>query len=235
MFLFSVAKSCPTLCDPMDYTVHGILQATILEWAAYSSRLGSLLQGIFPTQGLNLGLPQADSLPAEPPGKSKNTGVGSLSFLQQIFLTQESNWGSLHYRQILYYCAICCCFSVTESWLTLQTHEWQHARLPCSSLSPRVCSNSCPLSWWCYLTFSSSVIPFSFCLQHFLASGSFPVSWLFASGGQSIGASASASVLPVYIQGWFPLGLTGLISLQSKGLSRVFSSSTILKHQFFGA
>ena len=97
---------------------------------------------------------------------------------------------------------------------------------------PGVCSNSCPLSWWCYLTFSSSAIPFSFYLQSFPASGSFPMSWFFSSGGQPIVASASA--LPMNIQGWFLLGLTGLISLQSKGLSRVFSSITIWKDQFFG-
>ena len=100
--------------------------------------------------------------------------------------------------------------------------------------SPGVCSNSRPLSRWCYPTISSSVIPFSSCLQSFPASGSFLMSWLFISGGQSIGASASASVLPVTIQGWFPLGLTGLISLQSKALSRIFSSTPFQKHQFFG-
>ena len=97
---------------------------------------------------------------------------------------------------------------------------------------PGVCSNSRPLIWWCYLTISSSAIPFSFCLQSFPTSGSFSMSQFFSSGGQPIGASASA--LPMNIQGWFLLGLTGLISLQSKGLSRVFSSITILKHQFFG-
>ena len=113
-----------------------------------------------------------------------------------------------------------------------QPHGLQHARLPCPSLSPRVCSNSCPLSQWCYPTVSSSVIPFS-CLQSYPASGSFPVSQLFPSGSQSIGASAS--VLPMDIQGWFPLGLTALISLQSKGLSGLFSSTTIWKHQFFSA
>ena len=100
-------------------------------------------------------------------------------------------------------------------------------------LSPRVCSNSCPLSRWCYLTISSSATPFSFCIQSFPASGSFPMSWLFVSGGQSIGASAL--LLPMNIQGWFPLGLTGLISLQSRRLSRVFSNTTIQKHQFFDA
>ena len=114
----------------------------------------------------------------------------------------------------------------------LRPRELQHARLPCPSLSPTVCSNSCPLSWWCYLTNSSSVTAFSSCLQSFLASGSFAMSQLFASGGQSIGASAS--ILPVNIQGSFPEpGLTGLISLQPKGLSRVFSNTTVQKHQFF--
>ena len=116
---------------------------------------------------------------------------------------------------------------------SLQLHGPQGARLPCPSLSPRVYSNSCPLSQWCYPTMSSSAAPFSSCPQSFPASGSFPMSQLFPSGGQSIGASAS--VLPVNIQGWFPLGLTGLISLLSKGLSRVLSNTTIWKHQFFGA
>ena len=113
--------------------------------------------------------------------------------------------------------------------------ELQNARLPCSSLSLEVCSDSCPSSQWCHPTISSSVIPFSSCSQSFPASRSFPVSNFFASGGQSIGASASASVLPMNIQGWFPLGLTGLISLLSKGLSRIFSSTTIWKDQFFVA
>ena len=117
---------------------------------------------------------------------------------------------------------------------TLQSCGIQHTRLPCPSPSPGVRSNSCPLSQWCHQTISSSVTLFSSCPQCFPASESSNES-LFASGGQSIGASASASVLPMYIQGWFPLGLTGLISLQSKGLSGVFSSTTIRKHQFFSA
>ena len=100
----------------------------------------------------------------------------------------------------------------------MQSHGLQHARLPYPPLSPGVCSSSYPLSWWCYLTTSSPTILFSFCLHSFPASGSFPVSWLFESGGQNIGASALASVLSMNIQGWFPLGWTGLISLQSKGL-----------------
>ena len=103
------------------------------------------------------------------------------------------------------------CCSVTQSCPTLCNPTGQHARLPCPSPSPRVCSNACPLSQWCHPTTSSSVISFSSCLQSFPASGSFPVSWLFPSGGQSIGASVS--VLPMNIQSWFPLGLTGLIFL----------------------
>ena len=109
----------------------------------------------------------------------------------------------------------------------LWPHGLQHARLPCPSPSPRACSNSCPVSQWFPPTISSSVMPFSSCLQSFPLSGSFLMSWFFALGSQSIGASASASVLLMNIQGWFPLGLTGLISLQSKGLSRVFFNTTV--------
>ena len=110
-----------------------------------------------------------------------------------------------------------------------------HARLPCTSPTPRVYSDSCPSRQWCHPTISSTVIPFSFCLQSFPVSGSFPMSQFFASGGQSIGVSASASVLPMNIQDSFPLGLTGLIPLPSKGLSRVFSNTTVQKHQFFSS
>ena len=116
---------------------------------------------------------------------------------------------------------------------SLRPHGLWHARLPCPSLSPRVCSNSCPLSRWCHPTISSSVVPFSSCLQSFPASGSFPMSQVFTSGGQNIGASTSTSVLPMNIQSWFPLGWTGWISLQSKWLSRVFASTTVWRHQFF--
>ena len=115
---------------------------------------------------------------------------------------------------------------------SLKPHGQQHARLSPPSLSPGVCLNSSLLSRWCYPTMSPSTTLF-FWLQSFSASGSFPMSWLFMSDDQSFGASASASVLPMNIQGWFPLGLTGLISLLSKGLSRVFSSTTVRKHQFF--
>ena len=116
---------------------------------------------------------------------------------------------------------------------SLRPHGLQHARPSCPSPTPRAYSNSCPLSQWCHPTISSSVIPFFSHLQSFPASGSFPMSQFLASGGQSIGVSASASVLPMNIQDWFLLGLTGLISLLSKWLSRVFSNTTVQKHQFF--
>ena len=116
-------------------------------------------------------------------------------------------------------------------WLFV-THGLQHTRIPCPSLSPRLCSSSGQLSWWCHSIISSSAAHFSSCPQSFPASGSFPVSQLFTSGGQSIGASDSASILPMNIQDWFPLGWTGLISLLAKGLSRVFSSTTVWEQQF---
>ena len=123
--------------------------------------------------------------------------------------------------------------SVAQSCLdSLWPHGLQHARLPCPSPTPAVCSNSCPSSQWCHPTISSSVIPFS-CLQSLPASGSFQMSQFFASGGQSIGVSTSASVLPMNIQDWFPSGWTDWISLQSKGLSRVFSNTTVQRHQLF--
>ena len=127
---------------------------------------------------------------------------------------------------------------------SLQPHGLQHARPPCPSSIPGAYSNSCPVGQWCHPTISSSVIPFFSRLQSFPASGSFPMSQLFASdghsqlfasGGQSIGVSASASVLPMNIQDWFPLGWTGWISLQSMGLSTIFSNTTVQKHQFFSA
>ena len=121
--------------------------------------------------------------------------------------------------------------SIAQSYLTLRPHGQQQHRPPYPSPTPRVHSNSCPLSWWCHPTSSSSVDPFS--SQSFPAPGSFPVSQLFTSGGQSIRASAPASVLPMNIQDWFPLRLTGLVSLLSRGLSRVFSNTTVQKHQFF--
>ena len=116
---------------------------------------------------------------------------------------------------------------------SLWPHGLQHARPPCPSPAPRVYSNSCPSSRWCHPTISSSVIPFSSCLQSFPASWSFPMSQFFLSGGQSVGVSASSSVFPTTIQDWFPLGGTGWISLLAKGLSRVFSNTAVQRHQFF--
>ena len=124
------------------------------------------------------------------------------------------------------------CSVVSDS---LRPYELQHARPPCPSPTPGVHPNPCPLSWWCHPTISSSLVPFSSCPQSFPESESFPMNQFFTSGGQNIGVSASASVLPMTIQDWFPLGWTGWISLQSKELSRVFSNTTVQKHQFFGA
>ena len=126
-------------------------------------------------------------------------------------------------------------FSCSVVSNSLWPHELQHARPPCPSPTPRVHPNSCQLSPWCHPTISSSVIPFFSCPQSLLASGSFPMSQPFAWGGQSIGVSASTSVLPMNTQDWSALGWTGWISLQSKVLSRIFSNTTVQKHQFFGA
>ena len=133
-----------------------------------------------------------------------------------------------------------CCFKIFSSIHSvvsdsLRPHELQHARPPCPSPTPGVYPNSCASSQWCHPAISSSVVPFSSCPQSLPASGSFPVSQLFIWGGQSIGVSASASVLPMNTQDWSPLRWTGWISLQSKGLSRVFSNTTAWKHQFFDA
>ena len=144
------------------------------------------------------------------------------------FALSMRSWGSfLQFNSVQFGCSV-----VSDS---LQPHESQHARPPCPSPTPGVYSNSYPSSRWCHPTISSSVIPFSSCPQSFPASGSFQMSQLFASGGQSIRVSASASDLPVNIQDWSPLGWTSWISLQSKGLTRAFSNTTVQKHQFFSA
>ena len=152
-----------------------------------------------------------------------------------------ANWwqtllnGKPKVTQSTFGCKCCCYWSVAKLGPTLcDPYGLQHARLLCPPLSSRVRSNSCPLGQWCYLNISSSAALFSCCPQSFPGSGSFPVCQLFTSGGQSIRASASATVLPMNIPGWFPLELIDLISLQPKGLSRVFSNTTVQKHQFFG-
>ena len=126
-------------------------------------------------------------------------------------------------------------FSCSVMSDSLWPHESQHSRPPCPSTNSGVHSESRPSSWWCHLAISSSIVPFSSCPQSLPASGSFPMSQLFTWGSQSIGVSALASVLPMNTQDWSPLRWTGWISLQSKGLSRVFSNTTVQKHQFFGA
>ena len=172
------------------------------------------MRSLFPSQGLNL-CPlhgKYGVLTTELPGKS------------QPLLTNFFGLLPLSPNQ----------FSPSVVSDFLWPHRLQHTRFPCPSLIPGACSNSCPSIQWCHPTISSSVVPFSSCLQSFPASGSLPISQ-FSSGGQSIRASALASVLPMNIQDWFPLWLTGLTSLQSKGLSRVFSNTTVQKHQFFCA
>ena len=153
-----------------------------------------------------------------------------------LFSKCWENWITICKRIKLNYFLTSCsvqfsCSVVSDS---LWPHGLQHARPPCSSPTHRVYSNSCPLSQWCHPTISSSVVPFSSCPQSFPASGSFQMSQFFASGGKSIGVSASTSVLPMNTQDWFPLGWTGWISLLPKGLSRVFSNTIVQKHQFFG-
>ena len=146
------------------------------------------------------------------------------------YFSQGLSWPTTIHESFLVFCC-----SVVQSCLTLcDLMDCSMSCFPVLHLRG-ACSDSCPLSQWCHPTISSSVVPFSSCLYSFPASGSYLMSQLFASDGQSIGASASASVLPMNIQSWFPLGLTGVISLQSKGLSRVYSSTAVQKHQFFHA
>ena len=153
----------------------------------------------------------------------------SMNLLSPSLSTDLSN-ASLYILKVI--CSVKFSCSVVSN--SLQPHGLQHTRLPCPSPTPGACSTPCPLSRWCHPIISSSVIPFSSCPQPFPESGSFPMCQFLASGGQSIGVSASAPVLPMNIQDWFPLGLTSWISLQSKGLSRTFSNTTVQKHQFFG-
>ena len=150
--------------------------------------------------------------------------VSNLEQFELLYLSRPLNMNIQSIQSIQFSRSV-----VSES---LWSYGLQQARLPCPSSTPGACSNSCPLSRWCHPTISSSVVPFFSCLQSFPASGSFPVSRFFAPGCQSVGVSASASVLPMNIQDWFPLGWTGWISLQSKGLSRVFSNTTVQKQQF---
>ena len=163
---------------------------------------------------------------------SKSTELGNSLVVQWLRLCASTGvgpgsipgWGTKNPQAML--------FSHSVMSNSLRPHGLQHALLPCPSPSPRARLNSCPLRHWYYPIISPPAVPFSSCLQSFPASGSFLTCQLFASGGQNIGASASASVIPMNIQGWFPLGLTDLVSLQSKGLARIFSNTAVQKHQF---
>ena len=197
-----------------------------------------LLQGIFWIQGLNSSLlHQTDrerhvSYDITYMQNLKENDTNELIYIQNwakwiytvVRVLRNSEEGAVLFFIILF---ISIQFSCSVMSNSLRPHGPQHARPPYPSSTPGVYPNSCPLSWWCHPTISSSVIPFSSCLQSFPALMSFPMSQLFVSGGQSIGVSALVSVLPMNIKGWFPWGLTGLISLLSKGLSRVFSNTTV--------
>ena len=164
-----------------------------------------------------------------------NTGEYQFLYLKK----SPGNWTIPVFSSIVCKCVVNCVeisiqFSCSIMSDSLPPHGLQHARPPCPSPAPRVYPNPCPLSRWCHRTISSPVVPFSSHLQSFPPSGSFPMSQLFTSGGQSIGVSASAAVLPMRIQDWFPLEWTGWISLHSKRLSSVSSNTTVQKHQFFG-
>ena len=223
-----VTKSCLTLVTPRTVALQAP-QSMGFSRQEYWSRLPCPPPGDLPNPGIELLSPevsalQVDSLPSDPPGKPQ----GPFKNTSNLLKTPKSFCLGGSHLLIFQFS------SVAQLCLTLwQPHGQQHAKPPCPSPTPRAYSNSCPLSWWCHPTISSSVIPFSSCLQSFPSSGSFQMSQFFTSGGQSIRVSASASVLPMNIQDWFPLGWTGWISLQSKGLSSIFSNTTVQKDQFF--
>jgi len=241
------------LCDTIESSlpgspVPGILQAITLEWVAISfsnawkwkvkgksfSRVWLLATAWTaayqapPSMGFSRrehwsGVP----LPSPTSGKSwGNLILESLVYTALLWTYHNSFWKKKSpFSSVQFSCSV-----MSDS---LRPHELQHTRPPCPSSTPGVHSNSCPSSWWCHPAIWSSVVPFSSCPQSLPASESFPMSQLFEWGGQSIGVSALASVLPKNTQDWSPLDWTGWISLQSKGLSRVFSNTTVQKHQLF--
>ena len=192
----------------------------------------SICPSSFPPQITRVPLHTALPNPSSPQQGILGAGWASVTCFITLLLCPNRLWLFFTDPQIL--CMVAIVQWLDRIWLFAApwTAAWQAS---CPSLFPRVCSNSCPLSWWCHPTISSSVTLFSFCLQSFLSQEFCPSSRLFSSGGQNIGASASVSALPMNIQGWFPLGMTDLISLLSKWLSKVFSSTTVWKHQFFGS
>ena len=236
----------------------GILQARILEWVAMSSSRGSsqpraqthgpshrrqILYHLSPQgsplyqqslqfphlYGILFFSSRSFSLTHEKKNINPSSQVLGFSYsisptyiMKPIYITVVGTWVS----------SVQFSFAIVSN--SLRPRGLQHTRLPCPSSTAGAYSNSCPLSRWCHPTISSSVIPFSSCLQSFPSSGCFQMSQFFKSGGQSVGVSVSASFLPMNIQDWFPLEWTGWIYLKSKGLSRVFSNTTVQKHQFFG-
>ena len=232
VYVHLVAKSCLTLGNPMDCSTPGfpILHYLLESAQTHVHWVGDAIQ---PSHPLSPPSPFAFNPPQH---QGLFQWVGSLHWWPKYWSFSFSinpfneNSGLISVR-IDWFDLLQFSRSVLSN--SLEPQELQHARLPCPLLSPWVCSNSYPLRQWFYPTISPSVTPFSFCLQSFPTSVSFRISHPFASGGQII--RASPSVLLMNIQGWFPLGLTDLISLHSKALSRVFSSTTIWKHQFFGA
>ena len=199
---------CLTLCHPVDYGLPG-------------SSIHGISQAKTP-EWVAISFSKGSSCPRD---QICNSPVGW--WILYHWATREAQRGKLDNIKIQ-----SVQFSCSVVFDSLRPHGLQHARLPCPSPTPRACLKLCPSSQWCHTTISSFVVPFPSCLQFFPASGSFQMSQFFTSGGQCIGASAS--VLPMNIQDWFPLGVTGWISLQSKGLSKVFSNTTVQKHQFFG-
>ena len=212
-------------------------------WVAHNGHVGWTLNGDdgFYTLGKWGGDKSKTSLRANPgEGKDQDkTDCGRWEWMSVFHLDSSLRWWKMvveggrdgRWLQLEAFSSVQFSHSVVSD--SLRPYESQHARPPCPSPVPEVYSNSCPSSWWCHPNISSSVVPFSSCPQSLPAPGSFPMSQFFTWGGQSTGVSASASVLPMNTQDWSPSGGTGWISLQSKGLSRVFSNTTVQKHQFF--
>ena len=205
-------------CSPPGCSVHGIFQARILEWVVIPFSRGSS----WPRDRTQVSYIAGGFFTIWATREDYQITARISIQVSLVSRGQSSRWNGFVGVQ-----------SLGHVWLW-DCQGWQHARFPCPSPSPGAWSNSCPLSWWHHPTISSSVIPFASCIQSFPTSGSFLMSWPFVSGGQTTGDSASTSVFPKNIQGWFPLVLNGLNSLQSKGLSKAFSNTTVQKHQFFG-
>ena len=231
-------------CSPPGFSVHGISQASIMEWLPFPSPGNLLYPGIIPRSPAL----QADSLPTKPPGivalRIFSCCMWNLVPWPRIKLEPPAlgAWSLSHWitREVPFHLILTPMFSSVQSIRSvvsdsLRPHESQHTRPPCPSPTLGVHPDSRPSSQWCHPAISSSVVPVSSCPQSLPASESFPLSQLFAWGGQSTGVSALASVLPKKSQGWSPSEWTGGISVQSKGFSRVFSNTTVQKHQFFGA